>query len=348
MANMSISKKNHRVCVYLCAHHSLASYGLVLDTFRAANFVSDLARFCVSRISQDGAAVAHPDGRLAVDGGLSLLDKCEVLIIPSLWAQGPAAVAHNRAFIERLATLSPETLVLTLCTGGYLLAASGRLDQRQATTHWFLADAFQQSYPDVKLQVEAGLTHDGNFICSGGAMAAADACLYVVQLLAGRQTAKELARMLVTDVGRQSQAFYAPQYALRRHADRAVMALERHIETHYADNLTLEDLAQRIHASVRTLQRRFRTATGMTPIQYQQMVRIECAKDLLETETSLVQEIARRVGYQDRVAFGRVFKKATGVTPDAYRQRYLSRATRTLKNEIGWRDARAARIAEPA
>jgi transcriptional regulator GlxA family with amidase domain len=165
------------------------------------------------------------------------------------------------------------------------------------------------------------LTHDGNLVCSGGSLAAVDACLYVVQLLAGRDMAREVARMMVTDVHRGPQTLYMPPHGWRQHADAEVRELEAFIVAHHADSFTLDDLAARIHVSVRTLQRRFLTATGMTPIQYQQAVRIERGKDLLESDQLPVQEIAAQVGYQDRVAFGRLFKKVTGMTPAAYRQR---------------------------
>jgi transcriptional regulator GlxA family with amidase domain len=289
-----------------------------------ANQIAGGDRFELFRASQDGHAVSHEDGSLAVDGDLSLLDACDVVIIPSLWTPSALTIKDNRALIDRLTALPDDKLVVTLCTGAYLLAASGRLNERQATTHWFIADGFQADYPRVSVQAAANLTHDGNFICSGGAMAAVDACIYVVQLLSGRGAAKHLARLLVTDVSRASQAFYAPLYALRQHTDRSVRALEAFIDAHHAKSLTLDDLAAQIHTSVRTLQRRFQMATGMTPIQYQQMVRIERSKELLEARNDAVQEIALQVGYQDRAAFGRLFKKLTGLTPDAYRQRYVA------------------------
>lgn len=316
-----VAKQVHRIGVYLCRHHSLASVGLVLDTFRMANQVPGQHRFALSRISQNGQPVPHQDGALAVDGGLALLSGVDVVVIPSLWAHGDAAVADNPALIDALRALPPQVMVATMCTGAYLLAATGRLNERQATTHWMLADGFHERFPDVHLKASENLTHDGNMICSGGSLAAVDACLYVVQLLAGRDMAREVARMLVTDVQRGQQALYAPPHGWRQHADGEVRKLESFIAEHHAQPLTLDELARQIHVSVRTLQRRFLAATGMTPIQYQQAVRIERGKDLLESDKLAVQDIAAQVGYQDRVAFGRLFKKVTGMTPAAYRQR---------------------------
>jgi len=318
---VKMTKQVHRIGVYLCRHHSLASVGLVLDTFRMANQVPGQHRFALSRISQDGQPVPHPDGTLAVDGGLALLADVEVVVIPSLWSHGDAAVADNPALIDALRALPPQVMVATMCTGAYLLAATGRLNERQATTHWMLADGFHDRFPDVRLKASENLTHDGNMICSGGSLAAVDACLYVVQLLAGRDMAREVARMLVTDLQRGQQALYAPPHGWRQHADGEVRRLESYIADHHDQTLKLEGLARQIHVSVRTLQRRFLAATGMTPIQYQQAVRIERGKDLLEADKLAVQDIAAQVGYQDRVAFGRLFKKATGMTPAAYRQR---------------------------
>jgi transcriptional regulator GlxA family with amidase domain len=318
---VNVTKRVHKVGVYLCRHHSLASVGLVLDTFRMANQVPGLHRFALSRISWDGQPVPHPDGALVIDGGVALLSNMDVVVIPSLWAHGDAAVADNPEVIDALRTLPPQVLVATMCTGAYLLAASGRLNERQATTHWMLADGFHERFPDVQLKSSENLTHDGNLICSGGSLAAVDACLYVVQLLAGREMARDVARMLVTDVQRGQQTLYAPPQGWRQHADGDVRKLESYIGDRHAHSLTLYELASQIHVSVRTLQRRFLAATGMTPIQYQQAVRIERSKDLLETGKLAVQEIAAQVGYQDRVAFGRLFKKVTGMTPAAYRQR---------------------------
>lgn len=314
-------KEVHQIGVVVCRHHSLASVGLVFDSFRMANQVPGRHRFALSRISQDGLPVPHPDGTLSVDGGLSDLARMDVVVIPSLWAHGDEAVADNPLLIQALRALPPKVLVATMCTGAYLLAASGRLNQRQATTHWMLADGFHERFPEVLLQPAENLTHDGNFICSGGSLAAVDACLYIVQLRAGRDMARELARMLVTDVQRGPQSLYSPPQGWRQHADADVRKLETHIAEHHAEGFTLDELASRIHVSVRTLQRRFLAATGLTPVQYQQAVRIERGKDLLESDHLPVQEIAAQVGYQDRVAFGRLFKKATGMTPAAYRQR---------------------------
>jgi AraC family transcriptional activator FtrA len=311
----------HRVAIVLCPQVSLGSLGLMMDLFRMGNQLPGPHRFEVKRISQDGVSVAHEDGQLRVDGDISLLPDMDLVVVPSMWTQGGEAVASHPGLVNALRDLPPKVLVVTVCTGAYFLAASGRLDGLRATTHWMLAGGLQAAFPALCVDARENLVEQGVLICSGGSMAGVDAGLRAVQLLAGRDAAKALARMLVTDLQRGPQTRFMPPPGAQRHADREVRVLQDFMSERYAQPLTLDDMAQRIHVSVRTLQRRFLAAVGMTPMQYLQVVRIERSKDLLESERLPVAEIADKVGYQDRVAFGRLFKKMAGMTPAAYRQK---------------------------
>jgi AraC family transcriptional activator FtrA len=315
------ARQVHRVGIVLCAQVSLGSLGLMMDLFRMGNQLQGSHRFEVKRISQDGASVAHEDGQLRADGDVSLLASMDLVVVPSMWTQGREAAANHPGLVEALRDLPAQVLVVTVCTGAYFLAASGRLDGLRATTHWMLAGGLQATFPALRVDARENLIEQGSLICSGGSMAGVDAGLRAVQLLAGRDTAKSLARLLVTDLQRGPQTRFMPPPGSQRHADREVRALQDFMNAHYAQPLTLDDMARRIHVSIRTLQRRFLAATGMTPMQYLQVVRIERSKDLLESGRLPVAEIADRVGYQDRVAFGRLFKKMAGMTPAAYRQK---------------------------
>lgn len=314
----------HRVAVVICPQHSLGSVGLVLDVFRMANQMPGVHRFELIRVSEDGASVTHPDGLLVVDGGPERLQEAELAVIPSLWTQGPAAAASHPMVIAALRDLPASVRVATLCSGVFLLAATGRLDGQVATTHWMLADDLQARHPDVRVQASLNLAQsdaDG-WMCSGGSLAGVDACLRAVQALADRETARSLARMLVTELDRGPQTLYMPPPGWRRHADDDIRHLQDRIEADCATPLSLTELAATIHVSVRTLQRRFLAATGATPIQYQQALRLARAQALLEGGRLSVADVAEAVGYSDRVAFGRLFKRMTGLTPAAWRQRH--------------------------
>ena len=128
--------------------------------------------------------------------------------------------------------------------------------------------------------------------------------------------------MLVTELDRGPQSLYMPPPGWRRHADADIRRLQDHIEADCAAPLSLNDLAERIHVSVRTLQRRFLAATGVSPLQYQQALRLARAQALLEGGRLPVADVAEAVGYADRVAFGRIFKRHTGLTPAAWRLRH--------------------------
>ncbi len=316
------SRPVHQVAVCLCRQHSLASIGLVLDTFRMANQVPGGHRFQLHKVSEDGQPVGHPDGLLNVDAGVERLAGVDLVVIPSLWTEGEQGVAENPAMVAALAGLPERVRVATLCTGAYLLAASGRLDHRPATTHWMLAEGFAARFPLVDTRAEASLTVSDGLICSGGSLAGVDACLHAIGELAGPETAQKVSQLLVTDLRRGPQSLYTPPVGWRRHADQEVRKVQQLVERDHAQALTLPALAQGVHMSVRTLQRRFMAATGVTPIHYQQQIRIERAKALLAGGSLPVPDVAEQVGYQDRVAFGRLFKKLAGMTPAAYRQKH--------------------------
>lgn len=316
------ARRRHRVGVVICPQHSLGSVGLVLDVFRMANQLPGPHRFDIVRVSEDGAPVNHPDGSLKVEGGPELLSDTELVVLPSLWTQGLQAAASHPRVIAALQRLRPSVRVATLCTGVYLLAATGRLDGQAATTHWMLAEELQERHPLVRVQPAHNLTQAGGLVCSGGSLAGVDACLHAVQALSDRETAQALARMLVTDLDRGPQTLYMPPPGWRRHADVGIRGLQDRLEASCAQPLSLQELAAALHVSVRTLQRRFLAATGTTPIQYQQALRLAHARTLLETGRLPVAEVAAEVGYADRVAFGRLFKRHTGLTPAAWRQKH--------------------------
>lgn len=327
-AGVRETRQLHRIAVVICPQHSLGSVGLVLDVFRMGNQMPGRHRFELIRVSEDGAPVPHPDGRLVVDGGPERLSEAALVVIPSLWTQGAAAAASHPRVIDALRSLPASIRVAALCSGVFLLAATGRLDGHAATTHWMLAEELQTLHPAVSVDASqnlaqfSGSANEGGWWCSGGSLAGVDACLRAVQALTDRETARQLSRMLVTELDRGPQSLYMPPPGWRRHTDTDIRRLQDFIETDCAASLTLSDLAERIHVSVRTLQRRFQAATGVSPLQYQQALRLARAQSLLEEGRLPVADVAEAVGYADRVAFGRHFKRCTGFTPAAWRQRH--------------------------
>ena len=177
---LRIPKKTCRVGIVLCSQMSLGSLGLLMDLFRMGNQMPGLHRFELNRVSQDGTPVVHEDGELRVDGDMGLLSDMDLVIVPSMWTQGSEAVARHPGLVQALRDLPQRVFVVTVCTGAYLLAASGRLDGLRATTHWLLAGGLQAAYPAVRVDARENLIEQGRLVCSGGAMAGVDAGLRAV------------------------------------------------------------------------------------------------------------------------------------------------------------------------
>jgi len=208
------------------------------------------------------------------------------------------------------------------CTGAFLLAEAGLLDDKTATTHWGFSQEFRHRYPQVNLNERELITRDGNIFCAGGGTAWRDLTILLVERFCGADLARELARAFVIDVRNDLQSIYAGLPAHTYHQDDQVQAIQGWIHEHYKENTSLGQLAERVHLSPRQLQRRFTTTLGEPPLQYLQRVRIEAARKMLERGTNNLAKLSEQVGYQDVSSFSRLFKRHTGLSPSHYRQRF--------------------------
>ena len=308
------------IVVHVCPHTVMSSLSTAVDCFIAANRLAGKTVFRVKRVSGDGRPVKTAYGELPVDGALSLADDADLLLVPAIGQDIDAVLADNRPLLDWLAA-HPSRAVASICTGAFLLAAGGALDGCRATTHWAMAEAFRRRFPRVRLETEQLLTQDGGRFCSGGALAGVDLCLHLVGHFGGEWLARQTAGVLVMDYGRGLQSRFVPRLPAPQGQDPAVARLQRWLEQHHAEALTLEAMAEQLHCSPRTLLRRFKEATGLTPNEYLQRVRISAAEALLASGRLPVEQVALRVGYENRAAFARLFKTVTGETPAAYRQR---------------------------
>lgn len=212
--------------------------------------------------------------------------------------------------------------VASICTGAFLLAETGLLNGLSATLHWGFVDEFRKRYPGVRLDQDRMFIDHGRLYCSAGVNAGMDLSLYLVEKLCGRKAALESARTMILDLGRTSQTPYAGFVFSGNHGDPMVMEVQKKMEAHYKETLDYDRLAGECRMSRRSLERRFRQATGVTPLVYLQQLRIENAKRLLEEGIRNVNEIAWEVGYEDISFFRKVFVRLTGLRPREYQQRF--------------------------
>ncbi|MEL6365859.1 MAG: helix-turn-helix domain-containing protein [Pseudomonadota bacterium] len=214
--------------------------------------------------------------------------------------------------------------IVSSCTGSFLLAEIGLLDGKEATTHWAFTRALQEEYPDVRVQgdrIIVSADPDGRVVTAGGASSWTDLTLYLVGRFAGSEEARRLARVSLFDWHHQGQTPYARLNSKAQVYDRTVAQAQEWLATHYDSPDPVASIVAASGVAERTFNRRFRSATGMSPLNYTQTLRVEEAKQLLETTAAPVDEIARSVGYEDPGAFRRVFKRLVGETPREYRRR---------------------------
>jgi transcriptional regulator GlxA family with amidase domain len=214
------------------------------------------------------------------------------------------------------------THIATICTGAFVLAETGLLDGKTATTHWGAADEFRRRYPQIHLKPERLITDEGDLFCSGGMNAGTDLSLYLLEKYCGHEVALQSSKALISDIGRTLQAPYAIFQFQKDHNDRQILAVQKLIEENFDQDYPYEELASRFGMSRRTFERRFKAATGDTPLVYLQRVRVEAAKRLLESQKLSFDEITYRVGYEDSSTFRKIFLKQTGLRPKEYQRRF--------------------------
>ncbi|KTE18878.1 AraC family transcriptional regulator [Sphingopyxis sp. H050] len=208
------------------------------------------------------------------------------------------------------------------CGGSFALAATGLLSGRPATTHWYFAEAFRSRFPDVRMEADRMVIDDGDIITAGGLMAWTDLGLRIVERLLGPSVMMETARFLLIDPSGREQKHYASFAPKLTHGDEPVLKVQHWLQAKGAGPVAVAEMAAEAGMEERTFQRRFKAATGMTPVEYVQHIRVGKARELLEFTKRTVDQIAWSVGYEDAAAFRKLFHRITGLSPGEYRQRF--------------------------
>lgn len=244
-----------------------------------------------------------------------------ILLPPSLGGQ----ISHDDAapFVDWLVEHHRAGTTLgSMCGGAFLLAETGLLNGRTATTHWAHADIFRARFPDVRLDVDRLIIDDGDIICAGGLMAWIDLGLKLVDRFLGPTIMAETARFLLVDPPGREQRYYSAFSPNLIHGDAAVLKTQHWLQATGAKDIALASLASCAGLEERTFLRRFRKATGMTAIDYCQQLRVGKAREMLQFTTSSIETVAWDVGYRDVGAFRKIFSRVTGLTPGEFRRRF--------------------------
>lgn len=262
--------------------------------------------------------------RIFPDAGLNWVP--DVVCIPEIMLPPETLLVGRYADeIEWLKRCHAEgTILATACSGALLLAESGLLQDEDATTHWAYCDVLGR-YPGVRVHPHRALVIGGTgnrLVMAGGGTSWSDLALYLVARLAGVDEAMHLAKLFLIDWHAAGQLPFAMLARTRQAEDAVIARCQTWIAEHYDEPLPVAALIKVSGLSERSFHRRFRKATGLSPMEYVHTLRLEEAKQVLESETLAVDAIAEAVGYEDAAFFGRLFRRRVGLTPAQYRRRF--------------------------
>jgi len=294
-------------------------WGLLTGAAGAPRFHVRSASIGGKPVTTGAPYAVHPDE------SLQRIAHTDLVFVPSGGVDLDASLTRNKPVIRFLRRMHARgARIAAVCSGVALLAESGLLDGKPATSHWALAGLYRERFPAVDWRPDALVTESDGLYCGGGVHAALDLALYLVERLCDRETAVQCSKALLIDMPRASQAGFALLPLGRRHGDPVMARAEDWILRHCRETVRFETLARALGMSPRNFIRRFKQATGVSPLEYLQRLRVHAAKRFLEEDRIGVQEIAEEVGYEDAAFFRDLFKRHTGLSPAAYRRRFGS------------------------
>ena len=250
-------------------------------------------------------------------------DKPGIIILPSFGEQDDFAIRKSKEALDWVVRQYHQGAeVASLCTGTFLLAATGLLEGKVCATHWQAEAYFRQLFPELDLHTSKIVTDQQGVYTAGGAVSSLNLALYLVEKYSGREAALYCAKMLQIDIDRNSQSPFILFDGLKDHKDDTIRAMQEFIEQHVSDRLTVDQLAMQCAMDRINFSRRFKRATRLAPADYIQRVKMEAAKRKFESTSKNINEVMYEVGYVDVKAFRTLFKKVVGLTPSEYKTKF--------------------------
>ena len=255
---------------------------------------------------------------------ISKINKSDLIIIPaSLVRNYNTATQNNKLFIKWIEEQYKKGAeVASMCTGVFMLAATGLLEKKICSTHWSVSEQFNLQFPNVNLQTDKLITDESGIYTNGGAYSFLHLVIYLVEKYFDRETAVYCAKIFQIDLNRNLQAEFSIFNGHKKHNDDVVLQSQNYFEVNYQNKISIEALSEKYNVGRRNFDRRFIKATGLSPLDYLQRIRIEVAKKLFENSRKTVNEIMFDVGYNDTKAFRDVFSRVTGLSPTEYKSKY--------------------------
>lgn len=310
-----------------CASSSVTS---AVDIFTFANQIhqsqsgTNASLFKTVTVSWTGEQVAGLGGLiLSPQAKAEAIEQADIILFPGFMQQIFTELPNLACYHNWIKYHYQQGAhICSMCTGSFILAESGILDDKLATTHWHYAHHFRKTYPQVKLNEKLILTDDQRVICAGGATAANDLILLLVEKFASKELAYECSKILLINTARRYQSEYILSHFYRNHSDITIGKVQDWLQEHFCESFSIEQLAQNFCFGERQFKRRFKSATGETPISYIQKLRVEFTKKQLAFTDHSFETITFDAGYSDTNSYRRLFKTITGLTPSTYRKKF--------------------------
>jgi transcriptional regulator GlxA family with amidase domain len=302
----------------------------ITDTLRiASNIAQALQQGIGTDYEIELLAVRKSSVRLAGDIEVKTVTPrgiYELIIVPGPeiraqqnWSEKLAPFKKEFQFLRESA--SQGSRLASICVGSFLLAEAGLLKNKRVTTAWLFAEDFRERYPDCLLDTKEILIEDELILSTAAMSASFDLAMHLIKQLMGEKVARATARLTLLHNPRPSQAPFIDRSLMKKKNSPFSQSVESWLRTHLQAPFDLKQLAQRFLVSERTLLRRIKADTGLSPLVLLQNARIEKAKHLLCSGNTSVARIIEEVGYQDIAAFSRLFSRTVGESPAKYRRR---------------------------
>ena len=307
----------------------------VVDLLMAANFAAteflagDATPFAWRLLGLQAQATAYNGCSVRPIDPVGECSRPDIVLVPGIF-EAVLSVSHMKKLLLRLQSLDSPlqawhaagTVVGSVCTGNFLVAGAGLAAGRTLTCHWASARNARQLFPAETFVAEKMLIDHGDLVSAGGALAVTQLVLYLLQRFHSRELALATAKLMMVEPSFASQSRFAMFSPSKAHGDQMVEVLQRHIEQHIDSTINFSVYAQAGGITERQLNRRFKKATGETPLSYQQRMRIEHVKHALENSQKRLNTLVWETGYEDLTSFRRLFKRYTGMTMQDYRTRF--------------------------
>jgi transcriptional regulator GlxA family with amidase domain len=319
-----LNKQYMKIGILAYTHCTSSMVLGVLDILSYANTQWGGGLFDIDIVTATGQpALSFSKHPIAANKSFKTKTRFDLIYIPGFLADVNEVLKREEGSVRWLQKqFKAGAKIAAACNGNFLLAETGILKNRRATTHWSLIKEFKARYRDVLLQPEKIIIDEGNIISAAGVTAYLNLSVYLVHRFASPELASLCSKVFLVDSGRRIQTPYENYTLPKKHGDDPIVHTQEWLEKNFKEPISLDAIAQIGNLGKRTLIRRFKRATGDTPLVYLQRLRIENAKRLLEATSSTFSEITWQVGYEDVSSFQRLFKIETGLSPKEYRTKF--------------------------